>query len=36
MEASQLTGWNIVGSFPALDGAGGLNDTVTTFSLACE
>jgi len=36
MEASQLAGWNIVGSFPALDGAGGLNDTVTTFSLACE
>lgn len=36
LEASQLAGWSIAGSFPALDGSGGLNDTVTTFILTCE
>jgi hypothetical protein len=36
LESSNLAGWNIVGSFPALDGAGGINDSVTTFSLLCE
>ena len=36
LESSNLSGWVIRGSFPALDGAGGIGDSVTYFTLACQ
>jgi hypothetical protein len=36
LESSNLAGWAIVGSFPALDGAGGIGDSILTFTLACS
>jgi hypothetical protein len=36
LESSNLQGLTLNGSFPAVDGSGGLNDTVTTFTFECQ